>query len=329
MRILFLTRNGENFVGAPSAHHGFEMAVGKISDCKWAGKGWPLHREGEEMNETVDRLYGGNPPDWVVDNKNDNFKTPKQREYQVCVFISDLHGKYNWGIRTATGFIELLNRAGYDVVFMKYLYVHGVPEPENIYLRELEGEPLFLPWSVDPAFYKPMEKTTDICFLGNVGGKYPLRQGIYKGLPGLCNEHKFSHVRRTCPGGKTYKRRIDTLIKNHYVGARYAKILGQSRILPFGSGVHVGPVQKYFEGRACGCLIMTNETSEDELLGFVDGENYVKISLKDWREKLIYYAKHRDEAEEIAMNGRRLILEKHTHEVRAREFMEMLRNGRA
>jgi len=72
---------------------------------------------------------------------------------------------------------------------------------------------------------------------------------------------------------------------------------------------------------------MVNEPSEAEELGFVDGVNYVKIGLGDWKEKLVYYAKHREEAEEIALNGRRLILERHTHEIRAREFMEMLKNG--
>lgn len=327
MRILFLTRNGEGCVGAPSAYHGFERAVAKNADCLWAGKGWPLHIEGEEMNETVDRLYGGDPPDWVVDNKNDSFKTPKRRDYRVCVFISDLHGKYNWGIRNATGFIELINQAGYDAVFLKYLYVHGVPEPKNIYLKTLEAKPLFLPWSIDPEYYRPLKKTIDICFLGAIGGYYPMRQAIYEELPGLCGTHGLDYVIRTSPPGRTFQRKFTKLIRDHYVGERYAKVLGQSRILPFGSGVYVGPVQKHFEGRACGCLVMSNEPSEAKELGFMDGVNYVKIGLEDWREKMTYYARHREEAEEIALNGRRLILKRHTHEIRAKEFLEMLKNG--
>ena len=327
MRILFLTKRGEGCVGPPHAYHGFEMAVAKTADCMWAGKGWPLHREGEEMNETVDRLYGGDPPDWVVDDKNDSFKTPKRRDYRVCVFISDLHGKWNWGIKTASGFIDLINRAGYDAVFMKYMYVHGVPEPENIYLRALEAKPMFLPWSIDPEDYRPLTKTIDICFLGAIGHYYPMRQVIYNELPSICEEQGLRYVMRTPPPGKTYQRKVDKLIKDHYVGEKYAKVLGQSRILPFCSGIHVGPILKYFEGRACGCLVMANETSEDEALGFVDGVDYVKIGLGDWKKKLIYYAKHREEAEEIALNGRRTILKKHTHEIRARDFLEMLKNG--
>ncbi len=62
-----------------------------------------------------------------------------------------------------------------------------------------------------------------------------------------------------------------------------------------------------------------------EYQGFVPGENFVEISADNVVEKVEYYLNNPDQAQVIAQRGRELILERHTHDIRARELIEILK----
>ena len=326
MKILFLRQKGEGFVGAPQAYHEFELAVGKIVECKWAGMGWLQFSAGESMEQTVQRLYGDNPPDWVFDGDN-NFKIPAERDYKVGYFVSDLHGKKSMDCDSSRQFLKLLQETNYDAVFLKYKYIYGVwPTPKDLFIKGLTDKAHFLPWSVDLRQFYPREKYFDVAFLGAVDRKrYPLRHKLWKELPKFCKEHKLRLLMKEAPPGKTFERRSRNL--KYIVGDRYRDYLGKSRILIFGSSKFKYPLQKYFEGMASGCLVMADEPSSSEELHFVDGASYIKISKHDWKEKLEYYSMHKEEAQRIAAKGREIVTEYHTHDRRAKEFVEMLEFG--
>ena len=323
MKILFLRGNGGDFVGAPRTYHGFEQAVGKIAGCRWAGRGWPLHRPNESMDMTVKRVMPD--ADWVID-KDNGFKVPKNRGYRVGYMASDLHGKASFKVGTPRGFVKLINSSPYDAVFLKYCEVHGVNCAPDIFLTDLKAKTLFLPWSVDPKEYYPREKTIDVAFLGTHGRRYPIRKSLWKGLPTFCGKHQLELLMRSNPPGKTFKRYIPRLLdEGYFVGDRYRKALGGARIFVFGCSQFRYPLQKFFEVMASGALVMSNAPASADKLHFKDGLNFVNISKDNWREKLLYYTTHREEAEEIAMRGRETVLKYHTHDVRANEFLEMLK----
>jgi len=322
MRNLFLRRKGEDYVGAPSAYHAFEQAVSKIASVKWAGEGWPLYLANEPMRLTVKRVM----PDahWVID-EDSRFVLPVDHDYKVGYMASDLHGKSSFGIGNPHGFVNLLNDTGYDAVFLKYIEVHGTNDCPHIFTEQLKAKPFFLPWSVDPEKFYPREKTLDAMFIGAHGRRYPIRNVLWGGLPSVCEEHRFTYDMRSNPPGKTFERHIPALKKmGYFVGDKYHEALGSTRILLFGCSEFLYPLQKYFEGMASGALVMANEPANAEELHFEDGVNYVDISVYNWKKKLIYYAKHREEAEEIAARGRETILKHHTHDIRARDFIEMI-----
>lgn len=323
LRILFLTRKGEGYVGAPQTYHEFEQEVGKIAECKWAGLGWPLYKAYESMDETVQRVMPD--CDWVIDNKNTFTKTPKNRSYRVGVFLSDLHGKYSHNILSPSGFCDLVNRCGYDSVFMKYLEIHGTWHDPNLFQRRLKPEIHFLPWSVDTEkFKRGRRKKIDLTFIGNTSGPmYPLRQAIYDNLLHVGRDYKT--VRSKSPKGGTFERRVDMLQQNHYVGERYADLLNNTRIMLFGCSQYRYPVQKYFEAAASGCLILANEPSNAKDLGFINSYTYVDINEKEWENTATWCLENWDQVKKIPTYAVKNIARNHTHRVRAREFLEMLR----
>ncbi|HUW44770.1 MAG TPA: glycosyltransferase [Dehalococcoidia bacterium] len=326
MKILFLRRRCEGLVGAPGKYHEFEQAVGKLAECQWAGEGWPLHKPNEFMNETVKRVMPD--ADWVFD-RDDGFNPPSNRHYKVGAFLSDLHGKWSKNIQTPRGFVNLINTAGYDAVFLKYLHIYGTSAPPDLFLKSLNPRVYFLPWSVDPDKFKPLEKTIDAAFLGRKGPVYPLRNRLWRELPQFCGERRLRLLMREPPKLESFKRKISDYKgdSRYIVGEDYEKTLGQTRMLLFGSSRYRYAIQKYTEGASTGCLVMADEPSDAAALGLVDGETYVTITATNWKHKLDYYLGHPSEAERIAGNGRRLILERHTHRHRAEEFLRSLEDG--
>lgn len=324
LNILFLTRKGEGCVGAPQTFYEFEQAVGRIANCKWAGKDWSLHRPGEDMRGTVERVMPD--ADWVIVDRDDTWATPKNRWFKVGMFLSDLHGKHSMRIGSPEEFMRLINGAGFDAVFMKYLEIHGFREVNPLlFMKSLKGRIHFLPWSVDVSKHRWGEKTVDAAFMGSHQPRvYPLRDAMWNGMPHVCGRHSFIRVSTPTTGG-TYERKVDKLMEKHYVGDKYVDALNHSKILLFGSSIYRYPVQKYFEGSASGCLLLCDEPSNAKELGFVDGETYIKVNLHNWGDKLKYCLENYDEVKHVAENGMRNTVEKHSHEKRAQEFLGMLR----
>lgn len=326
MRILWLTRKGEDYVGAPSTRHGFEQAVAEITESMFAGEGWPLHMRHERFEATVERVMPD--ADWIIDRDND-LHTRKPQGLNVGHFISDLHGKHHYMIKTPEGHIDLLNRVGYRAIFMRYTEIHGVPSPVNVYRSSLKPNGYWVPWSFDPdRFYQRTPyRWNDVTSIGNTKRDvYPLRGLIRNELKALSGGHRVFTAES--PRGRTYER----LIKDNLAGDSYAEVLGSSRIFIFDCSKYRYPLQKFFEGLGSGCLVMATEPGGAKALGLVDGRTYVKIDESNWRHKLHYYLKNPDEADTIAERGLAMALKYHVHDVRAKQFVVYLErelDGRA
>lgn len=318
--IIFLTRYGENLVGAPSTYHGFERAVGKLATCKWAGKGYPDYKEGESMGETVERVLPD--ADWVIDDKNRFQKLEQDRNYRVGVMISDLHGKHSHGVTSPVGFCDLINDCGYDAVWSKYDQIHGVQVSPDIFKERLSMPFHHLPWSVDTGKFSGGEKTVDASFIGAVGEPYPLRTDIYEGLYYAARGYKV--VRETSPKGRTFERTFNSC-PDDYVGDKYSDLLNKTRIMLFGCSKYRYPVQKYFEAMASGCLILSDEPSSAKKLGLYNRETYVDVNIGEWEHELKHYLNDGEECAKIADNARRHAHTHHSHMVRAAEFLETLK----
>jgi len=325
LKILLLRKRGEWAYGSPLYFHEFEQELAKHTDCVNAGPGWPLYREGETVDQTVKRIYGDDPPEWVIDRERVEKLNPN-RQYMVGHHLSDIHGRISAGVRSPEMLLELINKIGYDAIFMKAPYIYNAKVSPTYFTEYLKPPWYFVPYSVDPdKFYPRFPKKHDITLIGSVAERYPLRNAVWAEMPEFCRQHGLTYLMNNKgprPSWEAAKWENDP---EYYIRDRYAEALGLSRFFIFCGGIYGYPVQKYFEVPASGCLPLVDKLKGvGDFLGFVDGENYVVVNKNNWKERLLYYHKHEDEAQRIIENGRKLVLSRHTHKIRTQEFLNIL-----
>jgi len=84
-----------------------------------------------------------------------------------------------------------------------------------------------------------------------------------------------------------------------------------------------------YEIMACGAMLLMKRLRDDsaEKLGFIDRKHLVIFDgPKDLFKLIDYYLKNKDKREEIAENGYRLTIEKHTYLCRAKEIVDVMKN---
>ncbi|MFC0189097.1 glycosyltransferase [Fictibacillus aquaticus] len=108
------------------------------------------------------------------------------------------------------------------------------------------------------------------------------------------------------------------------VGEQYARLISSAKIFLTCDSIHHFPVLKYFEVPACGTLLLASSSQELTDLGFVDGETFVAVNEANVKAKAEYYLQNEQERERIIQNGMRLIAERHTTAVRAKEMLHAI-----
>lgn len=334
MKILILHPRGDDILAEPSNYQEFFNELAGCADVKFAGKGFPLYRENETIDQTVKRMYGDKPPDWVIDRDfNLHNKKPTPRNYKIGLFVSDLHAKWHYGVNIPIEHIRMINEAGYDAVFLRSLYIRDFNVPNDIYLKELNCKTIFVPWSVNVDLYSQarernpnrfQDRMNDIAFLGAVSNFYPLRKIMWGELDKFAKENNYSLIKRKPPKGNIYDLKMSRLMNEHYVGWRYVELLVNTKIFPFDCSIYGYPIKKFFEGMAAGCLVMSVKPLTAEELGFEDGKTYVEINDNNWKDKIKYYLENIDEAAKIASRGSLLVERFHNHRSRAYYFVKTL-----
>ena len=273
------------------------------------------------MEETVERVMPD--ADWVMDKDNHlHIRKPKGRRYKVGVFTSDLHGKHHYKVTSPVVYADMVNKASYDAVFMRYPYLYGAGYDRKVFYNRLQMSKYFLPWSVDTERFKPLEKTYDVGFIGAIGDCYPIRQQVWDNLYYVARGYKV--YRNMAPKGKTFERQWSKLKDTHLVGDDYAKRLGETRIMIFDCSYYLYPIQKLTQTTSAGCLMMCNQPSMGKKLGFIPWKTYVEIDEHTWEDTLLYFLENPKEGGLVAKQGMEMTRERHSHEVRAAQFISLL-----
>lgn len=320
LNILFVGPNNDKVMGATKNQYEFKKAIGKYAKCKYVGKGHPDYIAGETTDESVNHVMPD--ADWVIDdNINYYVKDKKARDYKLGLFISDLHAKHDQGIRNPVEWANLLNRAGYDGVFMRYPLVHGTGYRPEIFYEVLGERAHWVPWSVNTEkFYPRDEKRYDVALLGAKEDCYPLRKKMFEGIYFVARGHRI--LCRECPPDIDRRTKFSD---DEIVGDRYAEALGRSRILIFDCSTYRYPILKFFEGMASGCLVMSDAPTMGKRLGFIHRITYSEIDEVTWEEGLKFFLEHPKEARKIARPGTDMCRKYHSHETRAEQFCQLLK----
>lgn len=220
------------------------------------------------------------------------------------VLLEDMHGpvvKYQ---------ADLIAKNNFDIVFHRY----NAPMKKYHPSLFMTSKCIWLPHAVDKVFHYYGEKTLDVLFTGCRGKTYPTRQTVVEQL-------------KDKPYFKRWKRPAETLEKQekYPVGVDYAELISSAKIHPTCGSKLYYPVIKFMEIPACRTLLMSDWFNELKHLGFEPGKNIVILNMQDLDSQMRWWLEHDEVREEIAKAGEELIQQRHTVEVRAKEFLEHIR----
>jgi len=332
LKILFMTPNMEDSV-CINCYTELEKAVAKTADCKWAGEGYPLHRSQERLDDTVQRVMPD--VDWVlyyafeVLLKKKNVRVPRRRNYKVAVYTGDIH-------RVVDQQVNYINGHGWDALLMLYTQLGAhvdlrarkvkTIDPEY-YLKNVNAPIFHMAPCINSEVFHPRgeKRVVDVAFLAAIGKPwYPLRTVMWNLLPKISKQYHWKTVKRMSPPGRSMERKISKLQARHFVGERYAELLGKTKIFAFGTSVFKYPLLKFPESMACGAVAASDIPLTAEEYHLVPDWNFIAINKENWYAKINYYVKHNNEREEIAYNGYDTIMKYHTTDIRAAEVVRFL-----
>jgi GT2 family glycosyltransferase/2-polyprenyl-3-methyl-5-hydroxy-6-metoxy-1,4-benzoquinol methylase len=238
----------------------------------------------------------------------DRLAEASRRNFELYLYVDDglryavpdeLHPSAWWAIDTHLDFEWCLAKASaFDVVF-------AAQRDGAERLREQGiATATWLPLACDPEIHRRhgVDKSVDVCFLGNLVGDERSR------LVRLIEEH-FPNV----------------LVAQRYFD-EMARTYSASRIV-FNRSVAGDVNMRVFEALACGSLLVTDDLSENgqaEL--FRDGVHLATYGgPEELLEKIAFYLERDELREKIAEAGRREVLAKHTYRHRMEKLLAAAR----
>jgi hypothetical protein len=161
-----------------------------------------------------------------------------------------------------------------------------------------------------------LKKEIDFLLMGALSSRvYPLRTRIAREMAGMKGFVHHEH-----PGYRDFAPE-----EGKPVGESFAREINRAKIFFTDDSLFKYPIAKYFEVPACNTLLMASGSKELRDLGFIDGETFVEINEDNYLKQAIYYLEHAKEREEIALRGFEMVRQRHTTAIRARQFVNYLK----
>jgi hypothetical protein len=210
------------------------------------------------------------------------------------------------GFSTRDNVDKFLLNNKYDLFFAT-----AVSNVEAMKIRLGTKKVFLLPFSVDINIYKKY----DLNKIVDVMASYSYTSGVYPNRVKLRKNVK-----------KMHRRGELIFFTTKVMHQNYVKYINQSRIFAHANNYNGRLNMKYFEVPACGTLFLTDKPEDFERLGFIDGKHMVLYEgMDDLRYKIKYYLKHVDERENIARQGMNFVRNKHSCEVRVKQFIDIVK----
>jgi len=294
------------------------MIPGRIKDNWSYLSGWDLRR----MNKRLLAQVRSFKPDLFLVAGGHRIFPETVTEIKSETILAAL-----WTIDAPRNFKPIIASAPYyDYIFTGGSEAYDILK--HIGLRDLQ----WLPFACDPNIHKPMglspeEKRhygSDVVF---VGSYYPNRAELFEGLVDF-------DLGIWGPGWEKvdWESKLRACIKaSHTPPSEWSKIYSASKIVlatHYQDPANRFPVYqaspRIFEALACGAFVMS-DNQRDVFSLFKDGEHLVRFDdADDLIEKITYYLARPLEREEIACQGRREVLSKHTYVHRIERLLSIV-----
>lgn len=213
---------------------------------------------------------------------------------------------------------EFVRKHEFDLAFLRSSYCL-----ELFCKRQKQGRlpkkthPVLLHFGVDTSIYidQKKDRAYDVAAIFSmVSWAYPRRQALVKAIESTRRNEKGIIL---LSGGFNHRERI---VHEDYIAA-----INCSKIFVNSNGTYKAVLMKYFEAMACGALLVTDQPTDSDLLGFVDGENIVFYrNIQEAIIKIKYYLANPKELERVAKNGYSLVHKYHGNDKRVKTVMELI-----
>lgn len=213
----------------------------------------------------------------------------------------DLHGPHD----AADPYVDLVaQRIGYDAIFAKYYDAFLARHDEY------DDVPYYhLPHCMSNKVHKDygQEKTYEFLMTGTVGGCYVLRDLV---LDKLKDKGYFHRIERF-----NYRE------MRWPTGVDYCKELNKAWMSLSTTSTYNYTIAKFFEIPACGTALVGNYIPELGRLGFIPGENYIRIENDyDIAGIVEHWLSNKEDLKQIIKAGHDMVNKRHSVEQRVIEF---------
>ncbi|MEN6324663.1 MAG: glycosyltransferase [Syntrophomonas sp.] len=297
MKLLVIARDWNHFASRQLTHN-LLLELAKITEL------FVWHERGDDISQILNQL--DLQPDFVLvleyyETNASRVSGLSRLTIPYAISLMDLH----WDVEFRK---ELIERESISYIFTP------CRDAFNKWYPEFKDRMLWLPHHVNTDIFKDygLPKDIDYLLMGSISASvYPLRDRILyemRDSPGFVyHEH---------PG---YRYIADD--ENAFIGEKYAREINRAKIFFTCGGANNYPVAKYYEALACNTLLLAPTFSELEDLGFIPGTHFVAIDINDYREKAEYYLGHEQERLQIALQGYKMVRDRHSTTRRAAELL--------
>jgi spore maturation protein CgeB len=177
----------------------------------------------------------------------------------------------------------------------------------------------WLPHSIpqDCNDYK-LKKKIGALIVGQIRGPYPLRAKMIEEFRGK------SYFKQAMRPKEIMNPEDVNKLKAWPIGRDYYKLINSSKITLTSTSSKHYSLMKFFEIPGCKSALCADYIEELGDLGFIPGTNMIEINSKNMVKKVEYMLKNHNRLEDITEAGYEMVHKKHTVDIRANQFLEMI-----
>ena len=309
MKILIEGKNLENYYA--KEHESFKNGLKALFDARCYGEGYPGYDENirtfTQMKEAIFPnediqlliLFGALNPHHIEDGFA--YEGLSELKCKKAILLNDFWSEAEAHREAYFRFVEENNIDYVISLFRAPFHMwEGTPIHDRL---------IFRPTCIDPKIFNDWGcKKYDVGNLnaGIFGGDkfYPERAAFHNKLLEMDD---ISYFYAKHPGSGMHAPETPLIGKNFSIAINQCKIFVTS-----GNLIYRNFACKHAEIMASNSLMMSNEPMDAEMLGLIDGVNYVTIDETNIQDKIRYYLAHEDERLRIAQRGYALVMERYT-----------------
>jgi hypothetical protein len=316
MKILIVSQSHASYIA--KVHESLRTGLAALFDVRFFGEGYDgFDPSLKTYQEILARTCSDGLPDLVIVHHN----FPKSHlPYLLYEGLSDLPVKKAIVIGDYWEMFPVLNEYVQFVLSNKIDYIFSYfPQPFALWRETPLSERLvFSPVSFDPRIFRDwsLPKEFDVGFLaaGTVTPDlsfYPERHDFHQRLMKMAD---IKYMYAAHPGWGNFA--DDAPL----VGKNFSRAINACKIFVTTGGKLRNIHAKIVECLASRTMLMLDDVYSPELLGLVDGVNYVRIKPEELESQMRFYLSNPDLIEAITEKGYQLALAQHSCYVRAAEL---------